>query len=459
MAWRIGLHLGDVFAEATARRDGESRQGRWFLPQSSLGKGLKQFCEANGITEIEQFNVSHKIVPQIMQRRLGASPAFLVTSGFENWLEMNLPVQPEQFSLTPRKGPSPIDRDLVFGLSERVSATGRVEKAVDMQELEFLVSKLQMLNIKQLAVGLLHAQKNPTNEQMVADFFRQKGFRVFSAIELAGHLPCEEKQRWWTAYLDAFLTPVYEEMWKTVETQIREVGPDAKVIDFAQSVPERGQEMNSVLAGVFSTAWSLYRGARKTESKKVLYCGIEDFYLLHLDREPSAQWNSNYGTVRLTVPPVLALSVQPDLRISKGFWGCASFDEQRLGFEPGPMCFGKGLHPCFLDVLFAEGHLDSATALQDRLVTKTRARIIETLSAYSRDETSPVDFQKLPQHVLDLALLQLTLAIDDEVGRISLSLQGPLASSLLSPLKSRLGPQLRLGDDEGFVLSRGLVEE
>ena len=87
-------------------------------------------------------------LPQkIIESGHGAPAALLTTSGFENWLEMNLPVKTNFITLLPERAPFLIERDFIFGIDERTNSNGHLEKNVNDTEIEFLIREFFSLKI------------------------------------------------------------------------------------------------------------------------------------------------------------------------------------------------------------------------------------------------------------------------------------------------------------------------
>ena len=115
---------------------------RWFAPTTPFKNQLE------GQNSIKNVHIVTKLAQTILNKKLGSSPAFLVTSGFENWLDMNIPASEDFFTINVSKPKSPISKDYVFAINERTNSQGEILKEVDLDELEFLSSKLQLNNIK-----------------------------------------------------------------------------------------------------------------------------------------------------------------------------------------------------------------------------------------------------------------------------------------------------------------------
>lgn len=177
--WNIGLSVGQSFAEFTAiGPDKRKIQNRWFIPRVPLLTGLEKLFSENPELKGSTIKVTTELAHLIMKRRAGPSIALLLTSGFEDWPRIRQPLKEQTLTLSPHRSSPLINRDLIFGVAERTDAQGNILEELKTEDLEFLTSKLQLTETKQIAVGFLHSTLNPTNEKKAAAYLREKGFEV-----------------------------------------------------------------------------------------------------------------------------------------------------------------------------------------------------------------------------------------------------------------------------------------
>ena len=177
MANTLGISISESFLQLGLKEPDapEFKSQSYFLPKVALPRAIEDFFSKFDSSAISSIRAHLKSPRFILKRHLGAPPAVLVTTVFEDWLDMNLPVVEPHFRLHPRRAESPLDRDLVFGVSERVDAQGNVVAPVSDDELEFLASKLKMLAVENVALCFLHSNKNRENLEKTKRFLEQQG--------------------------------------------------------------------------------------------------------------------------------------------------------------------------------------------------------------------------------------------------------------------------------------------
>lgn len=392
MPCSVYLSVGESFAEATVFSSSRREFRRWALSKESLNKGLSAFLTSLAKEPVENILIETKLPQFIVKKRLGSTPAFLVTTGFENWLEINSPIKSSHFTVYPNRSPNILDNNLIFGISERTTAHGQIQRGIDPQELEFLIAKLEMNKIKQVVIGFLHATANPENEQTTARFFRERGFDVFSSHEVS-HEP-NEIPRWQKAVLTAYVWPLMKELDKEIRAALTIAGYENIEPKYLSSAGGYHPITASshLLAFGFGSTYLLRRYLQKQNTAKhLLYLGLEEFLYLPPQNTMTHCWDSSIGPVSMTMPIFKRIKIQPTQVIERGFWNVATFSDQESGYEPGPMCLGKGLQPTFLDLLAYKDQLKSIEALSERIVEKSKTRILETLSTLSKQERNSGD--------------------------------------------------------------------
>lgn len=378
------LYLGESYAEVGLVTDGRlGASRRWYLGREPLGRALTQFLNDQSPKPLNQLVVATKSLRSVLRRRHGTQPAFLVTSGFEHWLSMSRPVRQNHFTVQAERTQDLVDTSLVFGLSERVGPDGRVEKAVENADLEFLAAKLKLHNVTEVAIGLIHAGKNPVHEQQAGQFLRDQGFKVHLSSNSANSE--YEVARWWAAIANAYLETAFNEMITEIRSSLQATGHDsAEVLVLGSDRAYKPEEPMAPIKSLFGTVLALHKWRQSRGVQALMYFGVEDFLLLDGRWTDRPLWRADFGAVALTHPGFVRSDIQSTQGIEKGFYGMPTLSHHEVGFEPGPMCLGKGLVPQFFDVLYLLDRFEELPGLSERLNEKSRARISEALTAMAR---------------------------------------------------------------------------
>lgn len=402
-----------------------------------MGKALTQFLSEHNQTPISELVVANKDLFGVLKRRHGTSCAFLTTAGLENWLAMNRPVRQAHFTLRAERAASIIDGSLIFGLSERMSPQGNSEKAVETADLEFLAAKLKLHGVEEVAVGLLHSAKNPEHEKVVGRFLRDQGFKVHLSSDLTDHE--YEVARWWAAIANAYLGQRHRETLAELRTALAESGHATAEVKLLSGVGVVSPEDAAApLGAIFGPLFALHKWRQARNTQALLYLGVEDFWLFDGRWPERTQWRADFGAVGVKHSAHVRVDLQATQLIQKSFWGITALSRHEGGFEPGPMCLGKGLVPQYLDILWLLGRIGEVPGLSERFAEKARSRIEEALTALAREGGV-----RQPSAPRDLAIMlekegarRLAAQLPGAASEITIC--GPLSEALRPSLEGRL---------------------
>ncbi|MEZ0393137.1 MAG: hydantoinase/oxoprolinase N-terminal domain-containing protein, partial [Pseudobdellovibrionaceae bacterium] len=358
--------------------------------QEPLGTSLKKFWTEYG-TPTHLF-VSSRYLEKILDAKLGGTVAQIVTSGFETWPILRQPTFPDRFDIKPYRQEPLASQELIFGLSERVNQQGEILKPLQFEELEFINSKLKLMNVKRVCVNLLFANRNPNHQKQVAHYFAEQGFEVFASER--SPLSADEMPAWRKNVINACLSGAFSEHVEDIQKSFAENTVKLSFLDHHGNVFLENK--NQIAGSLFAWANALSDGL-KGKAEQILCLDLESWALISC-REKSAFWESSWGLIENTIPVFKKLRMQPTLEITQGFLGGLQFSKNELGFEPGPMCFGRAWKPTIFDMLHQK-FPSQIPQVQDSGCRKFKDHLVATIKNIPELETATVD--RLIQNLLD----------------------------------------------------------
>jgi hypothetical protein len=436
MSWNVGLSLGESFAEFTAQKAKQRIHRRWFLPKTSLSEGLKQILAENPDLRGCRIQLTTKLAQMITRHRAGSHVALLVTSGFEQWPRIRQPIKERGLALTPKRYRPLLSDDLIFGITERTSASGEITTPLKSEELDFLIPKLQLTETKQVAIGFLHSFINPTHEKNAADLLRNNGFEVLCSheIEESGN----EIARWWRAVLNAYVAPAFHELESQLENVRKE--NDLQIAFWSSDGSLFENDPKRYYSTTLGNVAAIAKLPKLKKTKTTLHLGLEQFFMIHGD-EHSPVWQSDFGPVALPAPTFKKTRVQPTQFIASDLLHGALFENLESGFEPGPMFFGRTLRPTFIDILFLQKRLAEIEGLAGLTANGVELKLEQSLHTLFKDSLeTPNQAKKL---IEDLGICMLAQELLQNTQSQSIYCTGALSPSLVPLLQKRL-PSLTL---------------
>lgn len=327
-----------------------------------------------------------------------ARTALVTNEGFEDVLEIGRQDRPSLYDLD-ATGPGPVvPRALRFGVGGRLDATGQELEPVDEDALDPLAASLEDAGVDAVAVGLLHAHREPGHEEAVADGLRERlpdRVRVAASHEVSAEV--REVERFTTTVVNAALEPRMAAYLDRLTDRLAQAGLAApvSVLDSAGARIQPAEAarlpvrlvLSGPAGGVASMAW-LARETGRASLIGVDMGGTSTDVSLVVDGEPTQRWETEVAGRRLQIP---AADVHT---VGAGGGSVAWLDDAgglrvgpaSAGAEPGPACYGRGGEQAtltdanlVLGRLPAEVELGGELALDHDAAQTAVARIAERL--------------------------------------------------------------------------------
>ena len=420
---QVGLSFADI---ALYRGSDKVASRRFYLPQEPLGNSLKKFWQEFG--EPQSLLISSRFMERIFDAKLGGTVAQIVTAGFETWPLLRQPVLPEHLTLKPFRREPLASQELIFGLSERVDHTGKILSPVNPTELEFILSKLKLMSVKRVCINLLFANANSTNQDQVAAYFKEQGFEVFAAPREKDSR--DEMPSWKKNVFNACLAGAFNEHREEILKSFENKEADLKFLSSEGKL--FWQDDQALTSSLF--AWAHCLGLDAEANSDTLYLGYETWALIS-GKAKSAHWKSPWGWIAAETPKIKNLELQPTLEIINHPRLGMHISKNELGFEPGPMCFGRAQKPMLFDLL-AESYDFQIPQIQ----ASGKKRFIDQMTAMVRNSPrfAQLNLRQSLELILSNVISSLALEIQFAPTTNQIRLTGPLAEHFFKPLCEKM---------------------
>lgn len=390
--YALAVDIGGTFTDVVLR----DSSGRTFVDKTlttpeSLDVGFfraidavlaKAKIEPKAVTDVLVHATT--VVTNAVIERKGPLTALLVTEGFRDILSIRDEHRYEMFD--PQiEFPEPlVSREMTFGISERVLATGEVLTGLDVAQAETTVDALKNKGVVSVAVSFLNSYLNPANERAMRDIIRKRAPDMYVSISSDVAPQIREYPRTSTVAMNAYTAPITGPYLESLRRGLKERGfvHDPLImlsnggvigIDVARRFPvrmvESGPAAGALAAAYYADVLGLDRllsfDMGGTTAKA---CIIEDKEPLVVgDFEVDRIYRFKAGSGL----PILIPSVDM-IEIGAGGGSIASVSDlgllkvgpQSAGSTPGPVCYGRGgKNPCVTDADLVLGYLDAGNFL------------------------------------------------------------------------------------------------
>ena len=262
--------------------------------------------------------------------RQGARVAWVTTRGFADVLTIGYQARPHLFELTIRK-PSPL-YERVLEVDQRMTATGEVLVAPDLETVRRQFLDLRAEGIEALAIGFLHAYANPVHEQQVAGVARELGFREVSISSDQASL-IKLVARGDTTVVNAYFTPVLHDYIRGLSDALAASAPSSlRLMTSAGGLVEADhfQGKDSILSGPAGGVVGFAGAARAAGFSRAIGfdMGGTSTDVTRYDGQFAYEYEAEKAGVRV-VAPMLAIET-----VAAGGGSICRFDGVKLAVGP-----------------------------------------------------------------------------------------------------------------------------
>jgi N-methylhydantoinase A len=326
----------------------------------------------------------------VLQRK-GPKTAFVTNRGFRDLLLIGRQDRPSLFDIDVVRTPPLVPRELCYGISGRLDASGHEIEPLNPKDLTEAASDMRARGVEAIAVLFLHAYANPEHERRAKALLAQHLPEAVICISTDILREFREFERASTVALNAFLTPIMTSYLGGLSARLHDAGTGLgvgrdkpiMVMEAAGGLmtleSARAKPVHTVLSGPAGGVVAATHYAKLVGADPVITMDIggtsTDICLIRNGR-PEVTRQAKIGQIPIRLP-VIDINA-----IGAGGGSIAWIDDGgalRVGpisaeAEPGPACYGRGgTRPTISDAGLLLGRLDRATRLGGKLRLDPRA--------------------------------------------------------------------------------------
>ncbi|HKP87382.1 MAG TPA: hydantoinase/oxoprolinase family protein [Blastocatellia bacterium] len=244
-AIRIGIDTGGTFTDfvvATgARITSFKAPSTPRNPARAILDGLTRILEERGETAFEIVHGTTVATNALLERK-GARTALITTEGFEDVIEIGRQARPEIYNLMVTRPAPIVERELRFGVRERVGPDGGVIEPLDRDGLQNLIKRIAAREpeIESVAVCLLFSFANPAHEEIIARALEPLGLPVSLSHKILPEY--REYERTSTVVINAYLVPIMSRYLRALGDELEAEGSRRKAEGSGQKAESSRQK-------------------------------------------------------------------------------------------------------------------------------------------------------------------------------------------------------------------------
>ncbi|NIM59334.1 MAG: hypothetical protein GTO16_10390 [Candidatus Aminicenantes bacterium] len=359
---RIGVDTGGTFTDFVIYVDGKIDINK--IPSTPKNPSLSIL---EGIDKFLSQDLSPMVIhgttvaTNSLLERKGGRIALITTEGFEDILFIGRQTRRELYSLKGEQRIPLLHRHLCFGLEERTSASGIVEKKISLSSLHETLQKIKKLKPEAIAVSFINSYANSSNEKIISRELKKEKFLFSISSDILPEY--REYERTATTAVNAYLMPVISRYLTKLEkkmekAELRIMQSNEGYIPPAKAKREPIRTAFSGPAGGVVGAFHLGKAAGFRNIITFDMGGTSSDVSL-INGEIRRTSESVIGDFPIRVPIIDIHSIGAGggsiAYVDRG--GSLRVGPQSAGADPGPACYGSGDLPTVTDANLILGRL------------------------------------------------------------------------------------------------------
>ncbi len=410
---RIGVDTGGTFTDFVIYRDGRLETAK--LPSTpadpslAILDGIKPYHDGGAaLTVIHGTTVA----TNALLERKGARIALITTKGFEDVLLIGRQTRRLLYSLKGETRRPIVDRSLCFGVEERTTPDGRVERSPDPASLTAVLDRIKTGRVEAVAVSLINAYANPANERVIAAELDRRGFLASVSHRILPEY--REFERTSTTAVNAYLMPILNRYLRTLEVEIGRA--ELRIMQsnegYISAAKAKEEPIRTALSGpAGGVVGSLHLAAAAGFGKIISFdMGGTSTDVSLIDGR--IRWTNENAVgdfpVRLPMIDIHSVGAGGGSIAYADKGGSLRVGPQSAGANPGPACYGKGVLPTVTDANLVLGRIDPDFFLGGRMRLYPE-RSLEVVKELGRRIRKPV--LETAQGIVDIANANMEKAI------------------------------------------------
>ncbi len=368
---RVAVDTGGTFTDCVWIERGKLRMAKVFStpadPSQAIAEALAQINPAGAITLLHGTTVGTNTLLQ----RKGARVAFVTTEGFEDTIEIGRQNRPRLYDLTFERVPPLVERNMRFGVPERVVPSGEILQTPSREDLKVLARDVHTSGAEAIAISTLFSFANPENERAIGRVLEELGLPLSLSHIILPEF--REYERASTVVVNAYLQPVMQSYLQQLEVCLRQGGRSKAKASRVFVMQSSGgitsleaaahQPVRTVLSGPAGGVVGAAAMARLSGVERIITfdMGGTSTDVALVEGEPKASNEAEIAGLPVRIP---MLDIHT---VGAGGGSLARFDAggalrvgpESAGADPGPICYGRGLQPTVTDANLLLGRLQA----------------------------------------------------------------------------------------------------
>jgi N-methylhydantoinase A len=324
------------------------------------------------------------VVTNAVLERKGVDTAFITTEGFQDMLRIRTEGRYDLYDLRIQYPDPLVPRDRCFGVSERISAHGDVVTALDEDRVREIARQLLAMQVRSVAVCLLHAYKYPQHEQRIGEILAEMAPEVSVSLSSSVCPEVREFDRASTTVANAYTRPLMVQHVDHLERELGRRGVQSQLLWMTSSggvvpssaaarTPVRLIESGPAAGAVAASEYARAVGERNvlsfdmggTTAKLCLIADGQPQIANELEVARHERFRKGSGfPLKIQSIHMIEIGAGGGSIAARSPLGLLAVGPRSAGAAPGPACYGRGgTEPTVTDADLLLGYVDERSFL------------------------------------------------------------------------------------------------
>ena len=359
---RIGVDTGGTFTDIIIYINGKIEINKIPStpknPSLAILEGINEFLEGEPPPLVIHGTT---VATNSLLERKGVRIALITTRGFEDILFIGRQTRRKLYSLRGERRDPLLPRHLCFGLDERMSASGKVEKKISLSGLQEILEKIKKMKAEAVAVSLINSYANPSHEKAVSRELKKK--KILASVSSDILPEHREYERTATTAVNAYLMPVVSQYLSNLEKKMQDA--ELRIMQsnegYISPTKARSEPIRTALSGPTGGVVGAFHLAKTAGFQNIITfdMGGTSSDVSLIDGKIRRTNESVIGDFPIRIPVIDIHSVGAGggsiACVDRG--GSLRVGPQSAGADPGPACYGYGNIPTVTDANLVLGRL------------------------------------------------------------------------------------------------------
>ncbi len=226
MGTRIGVDIGGTFTDLVLETESGTEVSKVLTTPEDLVEGVLQAVDEAGadLGEVDLFIHGTTVGLNTFLERSGGRVALVTTRGYRDAYLIGRGHRPDMYDLKYQKPTPLVERDSIFEVDERITASGEVLTPLDSNSVEVVAKAISEAEYEAVAVSLIHSYVDPLHELEVKDLLKEQlpDIPIILSHEVAPEW--REYERTSSTVTSVYITPRVRDYLSRLSEALRDAG-------------------------------------------------------------------------------------------------------------------------------------------------------------------------------------------------------------------------------------------